>query len=536
MSDLRVAYFCMEYGLSHELTVYSGGLGILAGDFMKSCGDLGVPVTGIGILWDEGYTNQTIENGQPVDHYAPTRRDALVPVAVEVVVTVSGEEVALRAHRVTRYTEAPLYLLEPRQDRHRWITRRLYSGGPEHRLAQEIVLGVGGVRLLRALGVEVDVYHFNEGHAVFAGHELLREARAAGASFEQAWESVRERIVFTTHTPVPAGNESHDPELLVKGGAALGLSADELERLGGAPYGMTVAGLRLSRKANAVARLHGETARAMWRGTDGVAPIISITNGVHPGTWQDSRIRCAGADTDALWLAHRAAKQQLVADIAERTGVRLDADGLIVGFARRAATYKRSDLIFGDPARLQRLFDAGLQLVFSGKAHPRDEEGKRVVTKLVAAARRWPRTVVFLENYDMAIGATLTRGCDVWLNNPRRPMEASGTSGMKAAMNGVLNCSILDGWWPEGCRHGVTGWRIEAVHSGASTDDEIDRRDRDAMLDVLENEVLPVFRGPRERWVAMMRASIAMSAEFSTERMVREYFEKLYRLPADLKI
>jgi len=528
MSDPRVAYFCMEYGLSHELTIYSGGLGVLAGDFMKSCGDLGAPVTGIGILWDEGYTNQTIENGAPADSYAPTRRDALVPVAAELSVTLSGEEVPLRAHRVTRYTEASLFLLEPKLDRHRWITRRLYSGGPEHRVAQEIVLGVGGVRLLRALGIETDVYHFNEGHAVFAGHELLREERAAGASFEQAWESVRKRIVFTTHTPVAAGNESHKLPLLTRCGATLGLSSRELERLGGRPYGMTVAGLRLSRKTNAVAQLHGETSRAMWRDVDGAAPIIAITNGVHPGTWQDERIRSAGTDADALWAAHRAAKQELVADIAERGGARLDADGLIVGFARRAATYKRSDLILRDPARLQKLFGAGVQLVFSGKAHPRDTEGKRIIAKIYAATKRWPRNVVFLENYDMEIGAALTRGCDVWLNNPLRPMEASGTSGMKAAMNGVLNCSILDGWWPEGCRHGVTGWRIEADHSGASTEAEIDRRDRDALLDVLENDVLPVFRGPKPRWAAMMRASIAMSAQFSTERMVREYFEKLY--------
>jgi starch phosphorylase len=530
MTEPRVAYFCMEYGLHPALTIYSGGLGILAGDYMKSVGDLGVPVTGVGILWDQGYTSQTIEDGAPVDRYEPTRRDALEPVDAELEVMVRGERVALRAWKVARYTEAELYLLEPVEDRHRWITRRLYGGGPEDRVAQEIVLGIGGVRLLRALGREVDVYHFNEGHAVFAGHELIRERRAAGESFDDACAAVRDRIVFTTHTPVPAGNESHDIGLLEKMGATVGLEPAELERLGGSPYGMTVAGLRLARRANAVARLHGETSRAMWRDVDGGAPIISITNGVHAGTWQDGRIRGAGRDEHLLWAAHRAAKSELVAAIADRAGAALDPDQLIVGFARRAAAYKRSDLIFGDPERLERLF-AGrkLQLVFSGKAHPRDDEGKRIIGSLVAATRRWPRNVVFLENYDMEIGAALTRGCDVWLNNPRRPMEASGTSGMKAAMNGVLNCSILDGWWPEGCRHGETGWRIEAELTGADSEVERDRRDRDALLDVLEHEVMPAFYGPREDWVRMMQASIAMSERpFSTERMVEEYYARLY--------
>ncbi|RMH38916.1 MAG: alpha-glucan family phosphorylase [Deltaproteobacteria bacterium] len=530
MTTPRVAYFCMEYGLSPELAIYSGGLGVLAGDTLKSAGDLGLPVTGIGILWSEGYTRQTLCNGQPVDSYPPTRRDALEPVDAAMAVTIEGERVALRAFRVTRYTTADLFLLEPVEDRHRWITRRLYGGDARDRVAQEIVLGVGGVRLLRALGREVDVYHFNEGHAVFAGHELIREHRARGATFEQAWRRARDQIVFTTHTPVPAGNEVHAIDLLERMGATLGLSRDELGQIGGDPYGMTVAGLRLARAANAVAKLHAQTARDMWRGVSNAAPIDAITNGVHPGTWQDPDIRDAAArrDTDALWAAHVARKRELLAEIERRTGVALDPNGLVAGFARRAATYKRADLAFGDPERLERLFARGLQLVYAGKAHPRDLDGKRMVARVVEAAQRWPRNVVFLENYDMQLGALLTRGCDVWLNNPRRPLEASGTSGMKAAMNGVLNCSILDGWWPEGCRHGETGWKVEADHTGAVDEAERDRRDRDALYRVLEEEVLPAY-ADRARWLGMMAASIDMAAQFSSDRMVRDYYARLYR-------
>jgi glycogen phosphorylase len=535
----RVAYFCMEYGLSVDLTIYSGGLGVLAGDYMKSAGDLKLPVTGVGLLWDEGYTNQTIDaDGQPVDQYAKTRRDVLAPVEASFSVTVKGTEVRCRAYRVTRYTDASLYLIEPVDDRHRWITKRLYGGGSEDRVAQEILLGVGGVRLLRAIGREVDVYHFNEGHAVFAGLELLRELREAnGQSFAEALATVRKSVVFTTHTPVKAGNESHELDLLEKMGAAVGHSRAELEELGGEPFSMTVAGLRLSHKANAVAALHSETARGMWKGVKDAAPILSVTNGVHVNSWQDARIRAATViDRPAderraqLWRAHQAAKRELIAEIAARTNVQLDADRILVGFARRAATYKRADLILGDPVRLQRLIDQhGIQLVFSGKAHPRDNAGKKVVSALVAATRQWPKNVVFVENYDMALGAMLTRGSDIWLNNPRRPMEASGTSGMKAAMNGVLNCSILDGWWPEGCQHGTTGWRIVGDYTGAEDEDELDIADREAAYNVLEREVLPMYRNSRARWLDMMEASIAMSRwRFSSDRMIEDYYRLLY--------
>ncbi len=539
----RVAYFCMEYGLDPSFTIYAGGLGILAGDHMKSVGDLHVPLTGIGLLWDEGYVEQRIDDaGHPIDHYPKTSRDGLEPLDVEIEVTVRGKHVPCRAFRVRRHTSAELYLLEPAREDDRWITQRLYGGGEEDRLAQEIVLGVGGVRLLRALGIDPAVYHFNEGHAIFAGLELLRENRFGGGSLAERIQRLRQHVVFTTHTPVAAGNEVHTLERMRRMDADLGFTDAELTQIGGAPFSMTVAGLRLARAANAVAQLHGETARGMWKGVSGAAPITAITNGVHVPTWQDARVRAAlapGKDelhqAQELWAAHLAMKAELCELVEARTGVKLATDRIVIGFARRAAPYKRADLILGDEARLERLLrDRGAQIVYAGKAHPRDAGGKALVSRLVGAARRWPGQVVFLENYDMTVGAAMTRGADVWLNNPRRPLEASGTSGMKAAMNGVLNVSILDGWWPEGCEHGVTGWKIGDPEPGDDAFDDaaaahIDERDRARLYEVLEQEVLPTYYGDRARWVRMMRASIAMSAwRFSSDRMVEEYVARMY--------
>ena len=538
----NVAYFCMEYGLDTRFTIYAGGLGILAGDHMKSVGDLHAPVTGIGLLWAEGYTRQLIENGNVEDHYPPTDRSGLTRVDVKLEVTVRGKTVPCIAWKVDRYITSTLYLLEPERIEDRWITQRLYGGGHEDRLAQEIVLGVGGVRLLRALGLEPEVYHFNEGHAVFAGLELLRENRFGGGSLTERMDRLRPHVVFTTHTPVAAGNEVHGLDAMRAVGADVGFTDGELTALGGSPFSMTVAGLRLARISNAVAELHGETARAMWKDVSGAAPIISITNGVHAPTWQDARVRAATVpDKDShrqdeeLWVAHEQMKSELIAEIKTRTGHEVRQDRILVGFARRAAAYKRADLILGDEERIHHLFaDERVQLVFSGKAHPRDTGGKALVAKLAQAAQRYPKQVVFLENYDMTLGAMLTRGCDVWLNNPRRPLEASGTSGMKAAMNGVLNVSILDGWWPEGCRNGETGWKIGDPDTRDNAFDDhdaarIDARDRFLLYRVLEQDVLPCYYDDRRRWLSMMRASIAMSSwKFSSDRMVEEYFRRVY--------
>jgi starch phosphorylase len=537
----RVAYFCMEYGLDSSFPIYAGGLGILAGDHMKSAGDLRVPVTGVGLFWDEGYTRQVIGVGGAVeDLYPKTPRDAVRRVNARIEVTIRGKRVPLRAWKVERYVSSDLYLLEPERQEDHWITQRLYGGGAEDRIAQEIVLGVGGVRLLRALDLPIDVFHFNEGHAVFAGLELLREQHYGGATLADRIERLRPHIVFTTHTPVPAGNEVHDLPLLRKMDADLGFSDEELAAIGGDPFSMTVAGLRLSRLANGVAELHGHTARAMWRHVEGAAPIISITNGVHAPTWQDARIRAAlvpeksrEQQDAALWTAHQQMKTELIDEIARRTKVQLSPERLLVGFARRAAAYKRADLILGDEGALHRLFERGVQIVYAGKAHPRDHAGKALVGKLVAAAKQHPQHVVFLESYDMRLGALLTRGTDIWLNNPRRPLEASGTSGMKAAMNGVPNLSILDGWWPEGCEHGKTGWKIgDPDPSDDAFNDidaaRVDQRDRELLHQVLEHEVLPAY-GDRARWIALMRASIAMSQwRFSSDRMIEDYVQQVY--------
>jgi starch phosphorylase len=534
----------MEYGLDPAFPIYAGGLGILAGDHMKSAGDLHVPVTGIGLLWDEGYTRQVVGVGGVLeDQYPKTPRDAIRRIDARVEVTVRGKTVPLRVWKVDRFVTSALYLLEPDREEDRWITQRLYGGGVEDRLAQEIVLGVGGVRLLAALGEAPEVFHFNEGHAVFAGLELLRQHRFGGTTLAERLERLRAHVVFTTHTPVPAGNEVHDLALMRKMDADLGFTDPELEMIGGDPFSMTVAGLRLARIANGVAELHGETARAMWKHVDGAAPIISVTNGVHPPTWQDARIRAAlvpdkpRARQDVeLWDAHQRMKGELAAEVAVRTGVHLAVDKLIIGFARRAAAYKRADLILGDAHALHRLFEHGVQIVYAGKAHPRDLAGKALVGKLLDAARHHTRHVVFLESYDMRIGALMTRGADIWLNNPRRPLEASGTSGMKAAMNGVPNVSVLDGWWPEGCVHGVTGWKIGDPDPDDDAFDEkdaarVDQRDRELLHHVLEHEVLPAY-AMRARWIEIMRASIAMSQwRFSSDRQVEDYVAKVYTAP-----
>jgi starch phosphorylase len=520
----------MEYGLHEEFHSYAGGLGVLAGDFMKAAGDLGLPVVGIGLRWGQGYTSQHIgADGYPYDEWRDQKPDALTDTSVRVRVRVATREVECRVWRVGRYAIAPLYLLEPTDPRDLWITRRLYDPRPDCRVAQEMLLGIGGVRALRALQLPVERYHFNEGHAVFAGIEMIADRMEAGEGFREAWRAARERIVFTTHTPVPAGNEMHPIAELRRLGATCELVPSELAEIGGDPFNMTVAGLRLACRANAVAQLHGETARAMWAHVDDAAPIIAITNGVHEGTWQDPRIPAAHGSDERLRTVKRALKGELLAEVRARTGVRFDPDALTIGFARRSATYKRPDLLLRDPERFEALVKRHrVQVLFSGKAHPADHEGKAVIARLIAALERWPESVVYLEDYDMALGRLLTRGADVWLNNPRRPLEASGTSGMKAAMNGTLNVSVLDGWWPEGCEHGVTGWAI----GDATTLADPDARDLSALYETLEGDVLPTFAAPT-RWTAMMRASIRMAVErFSADRMVKEYFARLYGGPA----
>jgi starch phosphorylase len=586
----KVAFFSMGFALTEALSIYSGGLGVLAGDFLRSARALSLPVIGIGILWGEGFSRQTIdEEGLPGDHPSTVDRSRLIREDVTVHVTIDDEDIPLSVYRTDAYDNVPLYLLEPARPEHRRITRRLYASDGDDRMAQEIVLGVGGVRVLEALGIHVDYHHFNEGHAVFAGLELLRGAReqlrhlAATADrsvdhdpamFELARHQVRRKIVFTTHTPIAAGNETHDLATLARLVESLGFSREELFQIGGDPFNMTVAGLRLSCRANAVSRLHAETARRMWRHVRDAAPICyAITNGVDRRVWQDSRIREAShaeTSTDTgLLAAHRACKMQLLAEVERRSGARLHPDRLLIGLARRATPYKRGTLILSDEARIGRLLEAGrVQLLFAGKAHPKDGGGMAIIGELVAFARRYPQSVVFLPNYDLDLGRLLTRGCDLWLNTPRRPLEACGTSGMKAAMNGVLNFSVLDGWWPEACIHGENGWALgddpgfgesfeaqlpsegdelgaaetgampktDALHAAEmarqaavqARESAVDRRDADALYRELEEAIIPAYEERGARWFGMMRASIALAERFSSDRMVRDYFRRLY--------
>jgi starch phosphorylase len=541
--ELLVAYFSMEFGLHERLPIYSGGLGVLAGDHLKAAADLGVPLVGVGLLYRGGYFRQGIDkDGRQTEDYQPVDPESVGLVRENVTVSVELESETIEA-AVWRKDlgSVTLYLLEVE-----WLTDALYGGDREHRIRQELLLGVGGVRALAALRIEPSVFHLNEGHSAFLQIERVRALVVQGMDIADALEHVRRSSVFTTHTPVPAGNEVFDEELVYRYvgplAAEAGLNRDQLlslGRFGDKPgFGLTPLALRLSASANAVSGLHGDVARemwaAMWPGEK--TPIGHVTNGVHLGTWLDPALaellRNAGVNPDAPpeeanWPAAREVDPESIARVhaaakarlAERAGI--DRDLLTIGFARRFATYKRAGLVFSD---LERLLALPVQIVVAGKAHPADDPGKDVMQGIVELARQ-PRSqgrVVFLENYDIGLARTLVRGCDVWLNTPRRPLEASGTSGMKAAVNGVLNLSVLDGWWAEAYSPEV-GWAID----GTSDED-----DREQLYRLLEEEVVPTYVDERERWVELMKASIAeLAPRFSMQRAVIEYVERYY-LPA----
>jgi len=539
----QVAYFCMEYAIESAFKIYSGGLGILAGDYFKGVKDYGFPMVGIGIRWKQGYGEQLVDKttNKVYDAYRTGQHGFLEDTGVTVKVFIKDRDVLVKVWKVTSFGVDTLYLLDTDVDGNdgeaRWITGQLYGWFGEERVAQEMVLGIGGARALQALKIKPDVYHFNEGHALFAGFELIRRRMARGATFQEAWARTREEVVFTTHTPILQGNESHPIDRFMYLGANLGLTRAQLKQLGGSPFNMTVGGLRLSRLANAVADLHRVTSNTMWKDVKGRCEIIGITNAIHLGTWVDPKMLDLAAACDgsrrratALWNRHQENKARLIAFVEARNGVKLDPEALLIGFSRRAAPYKRSNFIFTDRTFIEPLLKAGkVQIVFAGKAHPLDDGGKRIVEDILEMTRRYPGKVVFLENYDMEIGAMLTRGSDVWLNNPRRPKEASGTSGMKAAMNGVLNLSILDGWWPEACQHGENGWQfgdgfeseVEAV---------LDKHDFKAFRKVLAEEVLPTYYEGRDKWIDMMVRSIQGTREtFGVKRMLDEYYERMYK-------
>jgi len=528
----------MEYAIDSALKTYAGGLGILAGDYLKGAVRDGLPVTGVGIKWKQGYGEQYIgKDMRPYDAYKQNDYTGkLEDTGEEVEVKIRRRKVKVKIWRYNADGVDNLYLLDTDVEGNagddRWICGQLYGWFEEERLAQEIVLGVGGVRALEKLGIKTDVYHFNEGHAVFAGLELLSKQMASGHTFEEAMSEVRKKVVFTTHTPVKEGNESHSFNAMQYMGADCELKRNQLKVIGGNPFNMTVAALRLSRKTNGVAQLHGETANKMWEKVGGRSEIIGITNAIYAPVWTDESMKelAKAKKFGELYERHMENKRKLIDFVKDRTGVVLRENVMLIGFSRRAAPYKRSNLIFRDERFIRSLFKKDkIQIIFSGKSHPLDDNGKNIVEDIVKMAAQYPDNVVFLENYDMEIGAALTRGCDVWLNNPVRPLEASGTSGMKAAMNGVINVSVLDGWWPEICDDGRNGWQFGGGKEFKSWK-ESDIHDYRELRKILTEKVIPMYYENQDEWRIMMANSINDTKEkFEVARMLKEYYEKLYK-------
>jgi starch phosphorylase len=550
-----VAYFSMEIAIDPEIPTYSGGLGVLAGDTMRSAADLGLGLCAVTLLHRKGYFEQHL-NAQgvqsAVDQPWPIEQLLALENAV-VEVMIEGRPVMVRAWRyglegVTGHT-IPIYLLDtdlPQNEaRDRELTNHLYGGDTDYRLRQEAVLGIGGVRMLDALNYDVNVYHMNEGHAALLTVGLMErqlDGELSRAIEEQDRQAVRNRCVFTTHTPVPAG---HDRFSLEQTYRILGSDvANLLERMGGVHDGMlnmTYIALASSRFVNGVAMQHGTVSREMFPDY----AIDAITNGVHAATWTAADFQEIFDRTIPRWRkdnfqfryvidlplreieqAHATSKRALIETVAERTGITLRSNVFTIGFARRVATYKRADLLLSDPERLVSLAEKfrGLQIVYSGKAHPHDEPGQKLIRQIFEVAARLKSDmlkIVYLENYEWKLGATLTAGVDLWLNTPRRPFEASGTSGMKAALNGVPSLSVLDGWWVEGCIEGVTGWAIP--------DSDTQEHEVASLYDRLEATILPLYYGNPEQWRTIMRSTIALNGSFfNTHRMLQEYISNAY--------
>jgi starch phosphorylase len=602
LDGATVAYFCAEFGLHNSIPIYSGGLGILAGDHCKAASDLGVPLIGVGLLYSKGYFDQHLdENGWQGDadetfdpRVMPLQRlrgpgDSLVLTVLET----AGRPVHLGAWKLN-VGRVRLYLLDtnlPQNDpADRELTYKLYGGGQEHRLKQEWILGVGGVRVLRALGLAPGAWHANEGHATFMMVERLREYLAQGVELDEAVSQVRARSVFTTHTPVPAGHDIFYRDLIerVCGGYhdSMGLDMAGFLDLGRHPdmnhgsFHMTAAAFRLARHVNGVAKLHRDVTQHLWAGLwpgrePRETPIHGITNGVHVGSWMSHHLmillddvfgsfwektpprgeeweRLLDLDAERLWETHALLKRTLLDFCREQArrhwgtdwvdpvhlvgaGTLLGPEPLTIGFARRFATYKRASLLFRDDARLRRLLTdphRPVQLVFAGKAHPADDEGKAVLQQVWKASRRadFEGRIAFVEDYDVHLAHRLVQGVDLWLNLPRVPMEACGTSGMKAALNFVPQLSTLDGWWAEGF-NGGNGW---AIPKAEAEGDALDAADHEALFTLLEREVVPAYYERDERdlppaWINRMKqAAIVAGKAFTARRMVMEYAERFY--------
>ena len=545
----------MEIAINPAMPTYSGGLGVLAGDTLRSASDLGIPLVAFSLIHRKGYFQQRLDpvgtQTEEVQSWNPA--DFCTEEAARVTVSVEDRIVTVRAWRYNLEGRSghvvPIYLLDTDLDGNsgwdRGLTDHLYGGDTNYRLQQEIVLGMGGVRMANALGMHVNVYHMNEGHAALLTLGLL-ESQLGGGPLGAATESdlavVRNKCVFTTHTPVPAGHDRFSTEQAIR---ILGSERTaRLQKLGCFHEGllnMTLLALRFSRYANGVAMQHAKVSRDMFP----EFPIDSITNGVHAPTWLsepvqqmlDAHIPAWRRDNlylrnaidlpeGAMIAAHARAKEALLTEVASRTGLVLNPRVLTLGFARRVATYKRASLMFSDPERLAKIAveAGGLQILYAGKAHPQDEPGKALIRQVIEKGAHLSNDVlriVYLENYAWDLGALLTAGVDVWINTPRRPYEASGTSGMKAALNGVPSLSILDGWWIEGCIEGVTGWAIE--------DGVDDAAEAASLYEKLEKAVAPLYLQSPEHWARLMRTTLAFNGSyFNTNRMVKQYTRNAY--------
>ena len=550
-----VAYFSMEIAITPEMPTYSGGLGVLAGDTMRSAADLGLGLCAVTLLHRKGYFEQHLNaQGIQTAKDQPWPLEKFLTLENNVVeVTIEGRPVMIRAWRydlegVTGHI-IPIYLLDtdlPQNEASdRILTDHLYGGDTDYRLRQEAVLGIGGARMLEALNYDIDVYHMNEGHASLLTVGLMERQLGgdmARAIEERDRQAVRSLCVFTTHTPVPAGHDRFSMEQTYR---ILGPEvAALLERMGGCHDGMlnmTYVALACSRFVNGVAMQHGKISREMFPDYS----IDAITNGVHAATWTARPFQEIFDRTIPRWRkdnfqfryvidiplreiekAHAQSKRVLLDAVAERTGIDLRSNVFTIGFARRVATYKRADLLLTDPERLVRLAEKfrGLQIIFAGKAHPHDEPGQKLIRQIFEVAARLKSDalkIVYLENYEWKLGAMLTSGVDLWLNTPRRPFEASGTSGMKAALNGVPSFSVLDGWWVEGCIDGVTGWAIP--------DSDTQEQEVASLYQRLESTILPLYYGEPEQWRTVMRSTIALNGSFfNTHRMLQEYISNAY--------
>jgi starch phosphorylase len=582
-----VAYFSMEIALDNAMPSYSGGLGVLAGDTIRAAADLRLPMVAVCLLYRKGYFSQRLaEDGTQTEEPVAWRvEDFLEEEDARVTVPLENRRVELRAWRYTvkgvRGFEVPIYFLDAdlasNAEADRNLTGSLYGGDAYYRLCQEVLLGIGGVRMLRALGYnELTRYHMNEGHAALLSLELLgEEAEKAGRTSIQGEdiEKVREKCVFTTHTPVPAGHDRFPMEYLtrvfpdqggffdLKDASSVDLvkSVLQAERAfpdfreaarAGASMNMTYLALGLSKYVNGVAKLHGETSRQMFP----QVPIEAITNGVHAATWAAPAFkelfdRCIpswrednyslrgalGLPPEEVWSSHLIAKHELFETVRKKTGLSFEPDVFTIGFARRATGYKRADLILSDLDRLRQIVknSGKFQIVFAGKAHPNDEGGKEIIRRIFHAkkALRKNVTIVFLDEYNLEVGGQITAGVDLWLNTPQFPLEASGTSGMKAALNGVPSLSILDGWWVEGHIEGITGWSIgESRHStgglAAATDNASEAQ---SLYAKLENVIIPMFYKERARYLSVMQHAIALNGSFfNTQRMVQQYVTDAY--------